>query len=312
MDLSIIIVNWNTRDDLRQCLASLEPACSGLDFEVFVVDNRSSDGSAEMVETDFPGYALIRSGGNLGFGKANNLAIPRAGGEFVLFLNPDTIATPEAFSRLIRFARTREKLAAVSPLLTDQWGNPTITYGFFPSPRFHWLGFIDPLRWLRLPGLGDRVVHVPSRSQESATVDYVAGACFLVPRTALEEIGWFDERFFMYFEETDWCLRAHRAGKEVWYCAEVQIVHLEGRAAARASLFSIRQFQKSYRQFIAKNYGEDQVWKFRLAQYAEYGLKALLRSLAFGDRERNQSLAAIYRERARLQLMGSISAEPPD
>jgi GT2 family glycosyltransferase len=127
----------------------------------------------------------------------------------------------------------------------------------------------------------------------------------------LEEIGWFDERFFMYFEETDWCLRAHSAGKEIWYCAEAEVTHLEGRAAARVSLFSIRQFQKSYRQFIAKNYGENQVWKFRLAQYAEYGLKALLRSLAFGGRERNQVLAAIYRERARLQLMGDIKVDPP-
>ena len=309
--MTIIIVNWNTRELLHDCLSSLEPACPGLDFEVIVVDNNSSDGSAEMVSTHFPHFKLIKSGANLGFSKGNNLAFPEATGRYILLLNPDTVATPAAFRKLIQFADTKENLAAVSPLLTDERDNPTITYGFFPSTRFHWLGFIDPLRWLSFSSLGKRVVQVPSRDQASAKVDYVAGACFLMPREALEAIGYLDERFFMYFEETDWCWRAQAEGKEIWYCADVEIAHLEGRAAALASLFSIRQLQKSYRQFVAKNYGKDQVWKFRLAQYAEYSLKAVLRSLALGNREENQALAGVFRERARLQLMGEIKVEPP-
>jgi GT2 family glycosyltransferase len=311
VDLSVIIVSWNTKELLRDCLESVPAACAGLEYEVFVVDNDSTDGTPEMVADRFPEHQLVPAGANLGFAKANNLALKKAGGKYLLLLNPDTVATPDAFVRLIAFAATRPHLAAVSPLLTDDQGKPTITYGFFPTPRFHWLGFIDPLRWLRHFGLQQRVVHVPERNEPSCTVDYIAGACFMIPRPALDEVGLLDERYFLYFEETDWCLRAHALGREIWYCAEAEIVHLEGRAAANASLFSIRQFQKSYRQFVAKNYGAGKVWRYRLAQFAEYTMKALLRSLALGNREENQMLAAVYRERARLQLISDLKVEPP-
>ena len=101
------------------------------------------------------------------------------------------------------------------------------------------------------------------------------GACFLMPRAALDKVGDLDERFFMYFEETDWCLRARRAGLDVWYCAEVEITHLEGQAAEKASRFAILQFQKSYRLFVEKHYGKASVWSFRLAQFAEYEKKGI-------------------------------------
>jgi N-acetylglucosaminyl-diphospho-decaprenol L-rhamnosyltransferase len=312
VDLSIVIVNWNTRDLLRDCLASLEAACFGLDYEVLVVDNDSADGSAEMVRAEFPSYQLIESGGNLGFSKGNNLALPRTSGDFVLLLNPDTVAEPGSLYSLVEFARTKPRLAAVTPLLTDAEGQPTITYGYFPRERDHWLGFLDPTRRLRFAGLQHRVVRVPEPEDYSEQVEYIAGACFLMPRPALEEIGLLDERFFMYFEETDWCLRAHRAGWEIWFHAGARVAHLEGRAAAKVNLFAIRQFQKSYRLFVAKNYGEQAVLGFRVAQWFEYSFKALMRSLAVGgDEEANKVLAATYRERARLQLRPQIDVQPP-
>jgi N-acetylglucosaminyl-diphospho-decaprenol L-rhamnosyltransferase len=150
---------------------------------------------------------------------------------------------------------------------------------------------------------------IPRRADPSRTVDYVLGACFLMPRVALETVGPLDDRFFLYFEETDWCWRACRGGLDVWYCAETEITHLEGRSAEQASAFSLRQFQLSYRLFVAKNYGRGRVWGYRLAQFAEYGLKALLRRLARG--ERNRRLAAVYWERARLQFARRIEVAPP-
>ena len=312
MDLSIVIVNWNTRDLLRDCLASLEAACGRLVYEVLVVDNASGDGSAEMVQRDFPRYELLESGGNLGFSRGNNLALPRARGEHVLLLNPDTVAEPGSLAALVAFARSRPRLAAVSPLLTDAQGQPTITYGNFPRLRDHWLGFLDPSRRLRLAGLQHRVVRIPAKDEPAHPVEYIAGACFLMPRKALDEIGLLDERFFMYFEETDWCLRAHRAGWEVWFFDGARVAHLEGQAAAKVNLFAIRQFQKSYRLFVAKNYGEQAMLGFRIAQWFEYSWKALLRSLALrGDEKTNQALAAGFRERARLQLRPRIDVEIP-
>jgi len=311
MDLSIIIVNWNTRDMLRNCLASLPAATNGLGTEILVVDNASSDGSAEMVTAEFPQVRLIESGSNLGFSRANNLALAQAGGDGILLLNPDTVCPPASLVRMFRFMNGRENLGAVGPRLVDGDGRPTITGGYFPRPRYHWFGFLDPRRlWLQ-GSLSQRIVFVPERNEASRRVEYVMGACFLIRRSAFEKVGILDDRFFMYFEETDWCYRARQAGLDIWYCAETEITHFEGKAAEKASRFSIEQFQKSYRLFVAKHYGKRSVWSFRLAQFAEYGLKSLLRRLAPGDRVRNRALAENFAFRARLQLRNRIDPTPP-
>ena len=323
MDLSIIIVNWNTRDLLADCLSCLADACGELTCEVLVVDNASGDGSAGMVTETIsswnaeertprrPALQLIESGGNLGFTRANNLALEQAQGDYVLLLNPDTICPPESLQRLVRFAAAKESVGAVGPLLVDESGQPTITYGYFPAVRFHWLGFLDPLRLLPGRWFRERVVHIPRRSEPSSRIEYVLGACFLMPRAALEAVGKLDEQFFMYFEETDWCRRAARLGLDVWYCADVEIAHLEGKAAEKAGLFTTRQFQKSYRLFIAKHFGVGKIWGFRLAQAAEYGAKALFRRVAPGNRARNRALADIYGERFRLQFQRRVLVQPP-
>jgi len=309
MDLSIVIVSWNTRDLLRGCLASLPAATAGLETEVVVVDNASADGSAAMVVSEFPHVRLMDAGGNLGFARANNLALPHTLGRCVLLLNPDTVCPPDSLARLYRFVNARPNAAVAGPRLVDGDGRPTITWGFFPRARDHWLGFLDPRRlWLRGP-LAQRVTVIPTRQETSRTVDYVLGACFMIPRAALEAIGPLDDRYFLYFEETDWCWRARQQGLDAWYCAETEITHLEGRAAGQAGGFTQRQFQKSYRLFVAKNYGRRRVWAYRLAQFAEYALKALLRRLAPGDG--NRELAAAYWARARLQWVREIEATPP-
>jgi len=311
MDLSIIIVNWNTRDDLRNCLASLPAATRGLETEVLVVDNDSGDGSLDMLRREFPDVTAIEAGGNLGFTRANNLALERAVGDGLLLLNPDTVCPPASLARLYRFMNGKENIGAVGPRLVDRDTRPTISGGYFPRARFHWLGFLDPRRlWLR-GSLTRRVVFIPDRHEASRTVEYVMGACFLMPRRAYGMVGPLDESFFMYFEETDWCYRAHEKGLDIWYCAETEITHLEGKSSEKASRFSLEQFQKSYRIFLTKHYGTRSVWGFRLAQFCEYGLKSLLRRLAPGDKAANRALAETYAFRAKLQLKGRIDPAVP-
>jgi GT2 family glycosyltransferase len=157
--------------------------------------------------------------------------------------------------------------------------------------------------------LAERIVFVPKRREASRRVEYIMGACFMMSRTAVEQIGQLDDRYFMYFEETDWCWRARQAGLDIWYCAETEITHLEGQAAEQASLFSLQQFQQSYRLFVAKNYGPRQVGFFRLAQFAEYGAKSLWRRLTPGAK--NKALAAHFATKARLQLTNKLAVEPP-
>jgi N-acetylglucosaminyl-diphospho-decaprenol L-rhamnosyltransferase len=315
IDLSIVIVSWNTAPLLRGCLASLPAACEPLSCETFVVDNASRDGSAAMVRTEFPGATLIESGGNLGFSRGNNLALPRCRGAFVLLLNPDTVCPPGSLARLVAFARRQERLAAAGPLLTDGDGRPTISWGRFPRARHHWLGVVDPLRLVGGPFWGARAVHVPGPGEPSRRVDYVVGACLLMPQEALARVGLLDERFFMYFEETDWCRRARDAGLEVWYCAESSVVHLEGRSAATVSDFSQRQFQLSCRLFLRKHDERAREVGIRMAQFCEFGLKSLLRrAAALGGgpaAETNRALSRKYGDRARLQLAAKIDVRPP-
>ncbi len=312
VDLSIVIVSWNTREFLRDCLSSLDNACASLEYEVIVVDNNSADGSADMVQEAFPQFTLVQSGENLGFSKANNLVFDQCRGDFILLLNPDTVCPDSSLTTLVTWAQGRNNLGAVSPMLTDAQGQPTITSGFFPAPHFHWLGFLDPKR--KLPGrfFQNRIVNIPQPNDPSCKVQYIAGACFLIPRPALEKIGHLDERFFMYFEETDWCWRAHQAGLEIWYCADSKIAHLEGQSAQKASIFTTRQFQKSYRLFIEKNYGPSQVWKFRLAQFLEFSLKGIMCAIVPWNRFQNRSLASTHFLRARLQLTPKINPTLPN
>ncbi len=311
MDLSIIIVNWNTRELVCDCLRSLPAATAGLGTEVLVVDNDSSDDSVAAITAEFPHVRLIQTGANLGFAGANNRALAQATGKTILLLNPDTVCPPGSLVRLVKFVGRHEDLAAAGPRLIDRNLRPTLSWGFFPRLRDHWLGFLDPRRlYLRGP-LARRIVVAPPRAMPSRPVDYVVGACLMMPREALDRIGLLDERFFLYFEETDWCYRARQMGLDVWYCAECEVVHLEGGAAAKASDFSVRQFQVSYRAFVAKHYGKSRVWLYRLAQFAEFGLKALLHAVAPRGRDHHRAMARHLWAKARLQLVNKLRVEVP-
>lgn len=311
-DLSIVIVSWNTRDLLRDCLASLPAATAGLTSQIIVVDNCSRDGSAAMVRAEFPGCLLLESGGNLGFTRANNLGLGRADGDALLLLNPDTVCPPGSLVRLRRCLDAAPRTAACGPTLLDAAGRPGVCGGDFPAARHHLLNLIDPgRRWLpgrwRRAGLG----RVPPRGDPGGPIDYVTGACLMIAREAWAAVGPLDERFFMYFEETDWCRRARVAGYQVVHCGQIEVVHLEGRAAEQASAFALEQFQHSYRLFIAKHHGAAAVWRFRAAIGLEYAAKALWRWLAPGDRPRRQALARVWLRIAAMQLRGRLTPRPP-
>lgn len=309
-DLSIIIVNWNTRELLRDCLTSVPAAADGLDYEVLVVDNDSRDGSVAMVREAFPDVRVLEAGANLGFARANNLALRLAGGRAVLLLNPDTVCRPGALATLLAAADASPGYGAFGPLLIDRAGAPVTSHGAFPSARFHWLrpfaGLPLGRRWRRWT----RFTHVPRPDDPAADVDYVAGACLLIPRAALERVGPLDERFFLYFEETDWCLRAWRAGLPVRFYPAAVVVHLEGQAAELVSRFSLTQFQASYRLFVAKHRGPQAVRFLRLSIFFEKILQAVWHGVACWS-PRRRKLFKRYWYEAWLQRRGELAPAPP-
>jgi N-acetylglucosaminyl-diphospho-decaprenol L-rhamnosyltransferase len=319
-DLSIIIVSWNTRDVLDACLASLPSAVSGLSVEVIVADNDSCDGTPAMLAERHPAVTVLPTGGNLGFTRANNLALARTTGHRLLLLNPDTECPPGSLAALCDRLDALPDAAAVGCAQIDRHGAPTACWGDFPRPWHHWRALLDPAgawlphRW-RDAGLGRTAAglrhHRGHRDPATGAVavDYVKGSCLLMTRHALDTVGPLDDRFFMYFEETDWCRRAATAGLRVYLCPDVAITHHEGLAAAPVSDFAVRQFHHSLRLFVAKHEGEATVAAFRRALHAEYTVKALLRRALPGLH--NQSLAARYAAIASLQHQDDLTPTPP-
>ncbi len=237
--LSIVIVAYKSRDEIGPCLKSLPRTLGGRAVEVVVVDNSPSDGAGEIVRMQFPHVAYIAPGENLGFGRANNLGYARTRGEFVLFLNPDTVTNEAALSHCIARLEEDPEIGLISPKLVQADG--TMDLACRRSIPSLWDGFCRATglaaRFPRNPWFaGYNLTHFPA--DDSYDVGAINGAFMLAPRWVLaEEVATdgkvFDERFFMYGDDLDLCIRIGRAGFRIVYDGRVQIVHLKGLSVAR-------------------------------------------------------------------------------
>jgi GT2 family glycosyltransferase len=231
-DLSIVIVNWNSRDFLEKCLSSVRERGAGLRHEVIVVDNASFDGSAELVERQFPEVRFIQSERNLGFGKANNLGVERSTGRHVLFLNPDTEIVGDALAALVAFADQRPDAGVVGPkLLNSDLSIQMESIRAFPSLAnqildSHYL----KSRFPRLGLWGMRPLYESSDTPEP--VDVVSGACMMVKREVFDRVGGFSSRYFMYSEDVDLCYKVREAGWKTYFQGRAEVVHHGGKSSA--------------------------------------------------------------------------------
>ncbi len=224
MDLSVVIVSYNTREMLRACLCALPAAAEGLEFETFVVDNASPDDSAGMVAAEFPQVHLIANTDNPGFARANNQALALSKGRYVLALNPDTEAEPGSLTALVRFMEAHPEAGACGPKLLNSDGSLQHNGRRFPTPWREFLG-VSGLRNLNRAAF-DRVLEYGRDNFDvECEVDQVSGACLLVRRAVMEQVGMFDEDFFMFYEEIEWCWRIRRAGWKVYYVPQARVVH---------------------------------------------------------------------------------------
>ncbi|MCX6375738.1 MAG: glycosyltransferase family 2 protein [Armatimonadetes bacterium] len=230
--LSIVVVNWNTRELLRACIRSIYATLDPISFEVIVVDNASDDGSAEMVSSDFPEVLLVRNDENVGFAAANNIGLRRASGEFVMLLNPDTELCPGSVARMLDFIKSRPDVGMVGPKLVCADGALQINGQRFPT-------FLREVMCLtRLSRVfrryhDSRLAWCREDFDINAEVDALAGACMLVRKTVADGVGLLDESFFLYYEDTDWCCRIKKAGWKIWYLGEAVIIHVCAQSAHR-------------------------------------------------------------------------------
>lgn len=223
MDLSIVIVSYNTKGMLRDCLNAIPAAVSGLKVETFVVDNNSPDGSADMTESEFPEVRLIRNEENAGFTKANNQALSLCVGRHVLILNPDTEARADSLAKLVKFLDEHPAAGAVGPQLLNSDGSLQKSGCRFPSP---WREFLDAsgLRYLN-DAAYEREGWGRDDFNALIQVDSVSGACLMVRAEVMKQVGMLSEDFYMFYEEIEWCWRIRKAGHQVWYVPESKVVH---------------------------------------------------------------------------------------
>lgn len=229
--LSVVIVNWNTREVLRGCLATLSPHLAGVAYEAIVVDNGSSDGSADMVKRDFPGVRVVRNRENLGFGRANNIGMAAASGEFFLLLNSDARLTDGAVVLLLARLKERPEVGVVAPRIVHEDGRLQASARRFPSLGRLLLSDLWLHRLLGREGAAERLLgHYWDHSQERA-VDWLVGACLLLRRKVFEDTGGFDPTMFLYGEEVEWCRRIRDRGWTVLFSPAGKVVHLDHRSA---------------------------------------------------------------------------------
>lgn len=261
MDLSIVIVNWNTRELLRACLGSLRTALEGspLRAELIVVDNGSADDSAAMVAEAFPEARLVANRENRNYAAGNNQGLSLAEGEYQLLLNPDTEVPPGALERLVEFLRERPDAGAVAPALVGPDGDVQPSVRGFPTP----LAIIGELTGLArlFPGSslgGYRPRDLPQ--DRPSRVDQPMASAFLVRKVVLEVVELFDEQFPLFFNDVDLCWRIKHGGWEIWYEPRVRVLHVGGASTRQVRPRAILMSHEGLGRFYAKHYQDRLFW----------------------------------------------------
>lgn len=250
--LSIVIVNWNTRNLLRNCLASVRDETM-ISHEVWVVDNGSTDGSQQMVREEFPDAHLIANADNLGFAAANNQAFPLCPGEYVLLLNSDTVVLDGALDKMVAHMHAHRHVGALGcKLLNGDGSLQPSAHNFYST-----LGSLVENRLMTM-AWGKRYPHTPFLAffdhSVARRVDWVCGAVLMVRRDVLREVGMLDDSFFMYGEEIDWQMRMRKAGHQVWFTPSARIVHYGGGSSRNAVTQMKKMELENRARFVAKHY----------------------------------------------------------
>lgn len=291
MDISFVIVNWNTKQLVTKAIASIKKYAIGFTYEIIVVDNNSKDGSAVYLKKKFPKIEVVESKENIGFGPGNNLGIKQAKGEYLFFFNSDAYLIDTSLLKLLKSARKIDNLGAIAPLILNQHKTIQQSGGYFPTllKIFWWMSFIDDL-----PGgtlLKPYHIDHDSFYKKEHQVDWLTGAALMIPRKVLDKIGVFDNKIFMYGEDVDLCFRIKSAGFKVIMSPTAKLVHIgqgsSGKAPANAILGEYKTILYVYGKHMGKN----------SLQMARILLKmgALLRIVIFGLLGRKE-LAKIYVE----------------
>lgn len=257
-DLTVVVVSWNTRDLVLDCLAAIDAAAAPYTVETIVVDNASADGTVEAVRERFPAVRVIANPTNTGFTHANNQALALAKGRFFLLLNSDAEARPGSLATMIRYLEAHLDVGACGPKLLYPDGRLQPNGRRFPT---FWREFLaaSGLRRLHPSAFADRLEWGRSDFDRTVQVDEVSGACLMARREVVAQVGPLDEQLFMFYEEVDWCARMKAAGWKIAYVAEAEVIHHMAQSVNKAGFRVYRAFYDSQFRYHRKH-GSPPVW----------------------------------------------------
>lgn len=294
MTLSIIIVSYNTKNLLKACLESIgDGGLEAKKLEIFVVDNASTDSSIQMVKKSFPKVELITNSKNLGFSAANNQALKKTTGDYVLLLNSDTEIKPGALKKLVSFMETHPKAGIASAKLLNPDGTIQQSGGFLPrlSNLAAWMFFIDDLP------IASSFIHSYHKAdtafyKKSRKIGWVQGAAMILRKKALLDIGLLDEKIFMYGEDIELCFRAQKTHWQVWHVAEAEVVHKKFQSSGGSSQTAVLGEVRGLKYIFSKHKPKWQLLPLRVLLKTGF----LLRLIIFGTIIRSKSTYASYQK----------------
>lgn len=319
-DISVLIVSFNTRDLLRQCLSSLREQAGRAGIETIVVDNASRDGSADMAAAEFPEVRLIRSPVNLGFGNANNRAFEEASGRYLVLLNSDAYLAPGVLDAALQRMDSSPDVGMAGGRLIGTDGGWQPSARMFPSLLNEFIilsGLAYRYPKSRLFGRFDRTWADPA---EEAEVDWVPGAFAILRRDLIDRIGFFDPRFFLYYEEVDLCRRIREAGCRIMYWPELVITHLGGESAKTLSEmdFSSHASQltlwrmRSQALYYRKWHGFAGAWSAKVLEQAWHALRAFRNRKSIPAKAReSEGLIRLWNQAWKETEGGTVSPPQP-
>lgn len=250
MDLTIIILNYKQKGLIKYCLKNLLSLNIPLKYEIIVVDNASNDGCGEMIKDEFMSVKLIKADKNRGYAAGNNLGIKKAQGKYILILNPDITILSDAIVKLYEFMEEHTQAGICGPKILNPDGSIQYTCSRFPDWRlpFYRRTFLSKSK--KGKKWNDYYLMMDWNHQENRKVDWLFGACLMVRKSAIDDVGLLDERYFLYMEDLDWCRRFWEKGWEVWYIADFDVIHYHQRLSADVNiLWSL--FSKTARVHLA-------------------------------------------------------------
>lgn len=267
LDLSIVIVSWNVKDELRNCIESIRKNILSIAYEIIVVDNNSSDGSLEMIEKEFPFVVLIRNNENVGFARATNQGIKISCKKYILLLNPDTVINKNSLKPMINFMERKSEVAACGPMILDEAGKefPVASYPklFRMISKDTFLAKIYPIGVNIKP-------HFPQKHEMTRNL---SGSCIMLRREALNIVGVLNENIFLYYEETELLDRLYKKGWQIYYLPEAKIIHFGEKSTAKLSnINKLLIYKKSSFELWRSRYGKLRTVLLKAIVFALYSI----------------------------------------